>query len=152
MYFYILTKGKEYRINLRDRQCNVSALARPFHYRGVIPGSKFQYIVEMGASGVPNEHTLVEIFAGNGTTGIIHLILYYIHEIQTLICAYVICWDMCFFTYCWNTYVIKITLGQYIYFNRVFLLSEYHMSYVTYPDCIPVQNVHISNQTGYEHS
>ncbi|KAK3093412.1 hypothetical protein FSP39_015267 [Pinctada imbricata] len=91
-------EGKEYTLDLRTRKCNVTTLTRPFFYRGVLPGSTFQYLSEIGASGVPYESTIVAGFAGNSSTG-----------------------------------------------------SEHHVSIVSYPSCVPIQNQHFRGND-YEES
>lgn len=60
----ISEQGKEYRLNLRTKQCNVSTLTRPFRYIGVPPDAKFVFEATIGAAGVAGESLVVETFVG----------------------------------------------------------------------------------------
>lgn len=47
----------------------MSAINRPFHYRGVHPNAKFDGLFELGAVGVPGEVVAVQAFSANETNG-----------------------------------------------------------------------------------
>ena len=55
---------KEYRLNLRTKQCNVTDLDRPFRYIGIPPDAKFFFEAEVGAAGVPGESLVATNFYG----------------------------------------------------------------------------------------
>ncbi|XP_033736122.1 mammalian ependymin-related protein 1-like [Pecten maximus] len=66
---YLHNVGKEYRFNLKTRQCNVTNLTRPFRPFGVPPEGKFEGSATVGAAGVPNEFMAVNNFYGNFSDG-----------------------------------------------------------------------------------
>lgn len=59
-----LFQQKEYRININTRQCNVSALTRPFRPMGVPPGAKFDGFATLGAAGIPGESMNLQTWSG----------------------------------------------------------------------------------------
>lgn len=65
----ILSQGKEYKINLKTRQCNVTALTRPFRPFGVPREAKFDGEATIGAAGVPGESLTVVNFNGTFAEG-----------------------------------------------------------------------------------
>lgn len=54
---------------MRTKQCNVSAIDHPFHYRGVHPNAKFEKTVTLGVKGLFGEFLEAGIFAANETDG-----------------------------------------------------------------------------------
>jgi hypothetical protein len=65
----ISSKGKEYRFNLKTRQCNVTALTRPFRPFGVPPNANFTGEATIGAAGIPGENVIIENFDGAFSDG-----------------------------------------------------------------------------------
>ncbi|CAG2226310.1 unnamed protein product [Mytilus edulis] len=63
----LYNENKNYTLNLKTRICTVSAINRPFHYRGVHPNAKFDGLFELGAVGVPGEVVAVQAFSANET-------------------------------------------------------------------------------------
>ena len=57
-------QGKEYKLNLKTRQCNVTDLMRPFRPFGLPPFAKFLFEATIGAASVPGEHTIVQSWGG----------------------------------------------------------------------------------------
>ena len=57
---YLHNVGKEYRLNIKTRKCNVTALTRPFRPYGVPPGAQFDGSATIGAAGIPGESLVVE--------------------------------------------------------------------------------------------
>ncbi|XP_063425525.1 mammalian ependymin-related protein 1-like [Mytilus trossulus] len=57
---YLHNIGKEYRLNLKTRKCNVTSLLRPFRPYGVPPNAQFDGSATIGAAGVPGESLVVE--------------------------------------------------------------------------------------------
>lgn len=53
-------QNKEYRLNLKTKQCNVTVPRHPFFETRVPPGSKFLFEAEAGAAQVPGEHLTVQ--------------------------------------------------------------------------------------------
>lgn len=68
-FFFFSPQGKEYRLNLRTKQCNVSALTSPFRYIGVPPDAKFVFEAEIGAAGVVGESLVADTFIGKFEDG-----------------------------------------------------------------------------------
>ncbi|XP_069117848.1 mammalian ependymin-related protein 1-like [Argopecten irradians] len=66
---YLHNVGKEYRLNLKTRKCNVTNLMRPFRPFGIPPEGQFDGSATVGASGVPNEFMAVNNFHGNFSDG-----------------------------------------------------------------------------------
>ncbi|XP_076099850.1 mammalian ependymin-related protein 1-like [Mytilus galloprovincialis] len=62
---YLHNIGKEYRLNFKTRQCNVTELTRPFRPFGVPPGAEFEGSATLGVSGLPGEFITIENFAGD---------------------------------------------------------------------------------------
>ncbi|XP_069117847.1 mammalian ependymin-related protein 1-like [Argopecten irradians] len=74
-FFDILTlynENKRYSINMKTRQCNVSAINRPFRHRGVPPNAMFNNIFTLGATGFSGEFITVQDFVANVTFGSFH--------------------------------------------------------------------------------
>ncbi|KAK3092386.1 hypothetical protein FSP39_002199 [Pinctada imbricata] len=61
--------GKEYSLNIRTRQCNVTNLTRPFRPYGVPPFANFSGEASIGATGVPGESVVIEHFTGKFEDG-----------------------------------------------------------------------------------
>ncbi|XP_046579866.1 mammalian ependymin-related protein 1-like [Haliotis rubra] len=61
---FLFNENKEYRVNVRTRQCNVTGVSRPWIPFGVPPDAMFNGTGDIGASGVPDEHVIVNIFNG----------------------------------------------------------------------------------------
>ncbi|CAG2226309.1 mammalian ependymin-related protein 1-like isoform X1 [Mytilus galloprovincialis] len=66
---YLHNENKNYSVNLKTRKCEVSALTRPFRYRGVYPQAKFDGIFNIGAVGVSGEVVAVQAWSANITGG-----------------------------------------------------------------------------------
>ncbi|OWF37119.1 mammalian ependymin-related protein 1-like [Mizuhopecten yessoensis] len=66
---YLFNVGKEYRLNLKTKKCNVTNLTRPFRPFGVPPEGQFEFSATIGAAGVPGEYMVVNNFYGNFTDG-----------------------------------------------------------------------------------
>ena len=60
---------KEYKLNLRTKQCNVSTIDTPFRTKGVPADAKFLFEGLHGAAGIPNEYLVAMTFGGNTTDG-----------------------------------------------------------------------------------
>ena len=58
-----------YIVDFKTKKCNITTINRPFRQRGVIPGSKFEGEVVIGAAAIPNESVTVLAFSGNFTGG-----------------------------------------------------------------------------------
>lgn len=69
-------QNKNYSVNLKTRKCEVSALTRPFRYRGVYPQAKFDGIFNIGAVGVSGEVVAVQAWSANITGGYLTLYIY----------------------------------------------------------------------------
>lgn len=76
---YLHNVGKEYRLNLKTRQCNVTALTRPFRPFGVPPMANFTGEATIGAAGIAGENVVIENF--NGHTYLINA-WYIVHDKQ----------------------------------------------------------------------
>lgn len=61
---------------MKTRKCEVSALTRPFRYRGVYPQAKFDGIFNIGAVGVSGEVVAVQAWSANITGGNLTLHIY----------------------------------------------------------------------------
>jgi hypothetical protein len=70
-----------YIVDLKTKKCNISAINRPFRPRGVIPGSKFDGEVVIGAAGIATESVTVIAFSGNFSGGIYSYVNYYLRKI-----------------------------------------------------------------------
>lgn len=62
-------QGKEYRLNLVTKKCNVTNLTRPFRPFGLPPDAQFDGAATLGAPGVPGEFITVENFSGTSRDG-----------------------------------------------------------------------------------
>ncbi|XP_033736126.1 mammalian ependymin-related protein 1-like [Pecten maximus] len=74
-FFDILTlynENKRYSINMKTKQCNVTAINRPFRHRGVPPNAEFTYTFTLGASGFSGQFITVQSFRANVTFGSFH--------------------------------------------------------------------------------
>ncbi|XP_062609053.1 mammalian ependymin-related protein 1-like [Saccostrea cucullata] len=60
-------ENKMYAVDFLTKKCNITTINRPFRPRGVIPGSKFEGEVVIGAAAIPNESVTVLAFSGNFT-------------------------------------------------------------------------------------
>ncbi|OWF37116.1 mammalian ependymin-related protein 1-like [Mizuhopecten yessoensis] len=74
-FFDILTlynENKRYMINMKTKQCNVTAINRPFRHRGVPPNAQFSYAFTLGATGFSGQSITVQSFTANVTFGTFH--------------------------------------------------------------------------------
>jgi len=69
---YLYNENKNYTLNLRTRNCTVTAINRPFRFRGVHPNARFDGIFNIGAVGVPGETVAVQAFSANETDGVFY--------------------------------------------------------------------------------
>ncbi|RUS86543.1 hypothetical protein EGW08_005682 [Elysia chlorotica] len=61
---YLHNINKEYRINLKLKNCTVSALTRPFIHFGLPPDAKYMGTANIGPVNFPDEHATVILFEG----------------------------------------------------------------------------------------
>merc|ERR1711976_1144247 len=61
---YLHNINKEYKINLKTRNCTVSALTRPFIHFGIPPDAKYVGTANIGPVNIPDEHATVIVFEG----------------------------------------------------------------------------------------
>ncbi|WAR18769.1 EPDR1-like protein [Mya arenaria] len=61
---YLHNIRREYKLNLKTRQCNVTDLMRPFRPFGVPPFAKFVFEAEIGAAGIPGESLIAQTWDG----------------------------------------------------------------------------------------
>lgn len=61
--------NKEYKVNLKTKQCVTSTISQPFIPMGVPREARFDFDAEIGAAGIPNEHLTIQAFSGNFTFG-----------------------------------------------------------------------------------
>ncbi|XP_045169094.1 mammalian ependymin-related protein 1-like [Mercenaria mercenaria] len=61
---YLHNIRREYKFNLKTKQCNVTTLMRPFRPFGVPPFAKFLFEAEIGAAGVPGESLIAQTWDG----------------------------------------------------------------------------------------
>ncbi|MCI3311122.1 hypothetical protein MP969_26075, partial [Escherichia coli] len=61
---YLHNLNVEYRLNLRDRKCNVTTLSRPFIPFGVPPFAHYDGQGNVGPVNIANEHVTVILFSG----------------------------------------------------------------------------------------
>ncbi|XP_056022042.1 mammalian ependymin-related protein 1-like [Ostrea edulis] len=66
---YLHNMRKEYRLNLKTRQCDVTALTRPFRPFGVPPMANFTGEATIGSPGIPGEYIIIENFNGQFSDG-----------------------------------------------------------------------------------
>ena len=62
-------QDREYRLNLKTRQCTTTSITRPFRPFGVPPFAKFLFEAEVGAAGVPGENLIEQTFDGEFEDG-----------------------------------------------------------------------------------
>merc|ERR1711874_692288 len=56
--------NKEYKIDLRHRNCTVGTLTRPFIHFGIPPDAKYVGTANIGPVNIPDEHATVILFEG----------------------------------------------------------------------------------------
>ncbi|KAK6182225.1 hypothetical protein SNE40_009953 [Patella caerulea] len=61
----LFNERKEYRLNLRTKVCNVTALTRPFIDIGLPSDATFTDSFVIGLAGLPNEHVSAVLFEGS---------------------------------------------------------------------------------------
>ncbi|XP_041354560.1 mammalian ependymin-related protein 1-like [Gigantopelta aegis] len=61
---YLHNVGLEYKLDLRTRKCNVTAITSPFRPFAIPPDAKFKGAVVYGAAGIPNQHVNLNRFEG----------------------------------------------------------------------------------------
>ncbi|KAK7103811.1 hypothetical protein V1264_018636 [Littorina saxatilis] len=66
---YLHNQGVEYRLGLKSRQCNKTALTRPFRPFGIPPESRYEGEFNLGPVNIPNEHVTVISFFGKFEDG-----------------------------------------------------------------------------------
>ena len=62
LIFFI--KGKEYRINLKTKNCTMSALTRPFMEFGIPKDARYVGTANVGPVNIPDEHAVIISFEG----------------------------------------------------------------------------------------
>ncbi|XP_061173415.1 mammalian ependymin-related protein 1-like [Saccostrea echinata] len=66
---YLHNVGKEYRLNLKTRQCNVTTITHTFRPYGVPREANFTGEATIGAAGIPGENVAILNFAGQYQDG-----------------------------------------------------------------------------------
>merc|ERR1711860_55238 len=66
---HLYGERKQYTINLRTNQCNVTAITHPFRRIGIPSGAKFRFENEVGASQIAGEHMTVQGWDGTFEDG-----------------------------------------------------------------------------------
>ncbi|XP_035826505.1 mammalian ependymin-related protein 1-like [Aplysia californica] len=64
LLYFTCTQNKEYKINLKARNCTVGALTRPFIHFGIPPDAKYTGTANVGPVNIPDEHATVILFEG----------------------------------------------------------------------------------------
>lgn len=68
-YDVVYLHNVEYRLNLKTRQCNVTALTRPFRQFGVPQDANFIGKATIGIAGIPGENVVIENYNGQFRDG-----------------------------------------------------------------------------------
>eukprot|EP00105_Crassostrea_gigas_P002327 XP_011414821.1 PREDICTED: mammalian ependymin-related protein 1-like [Crassostrea gigas] len=68
-YDVVYLHNVEYRLNLKTRQCNMTAITRPFRQFGVPQDANFIGKATIGIAGIPGENVVIENYNGQFRDG-----------------------------------------------------------------------------------